>query len=146
MKVTALEGSTDPAFYDDAAIEAWQADNLTLSRIDVTSVQPALYAGAPDRMPASAGFVTNLQIHGARMQSMTNSALLIRNGTGRLTDVLAVAGKLQRTTQACVSSRGATPATSSRSETSPPSAGPAAAHGRCLDRRRIRPHSHRHWP
>ena len=64
-----------------------------LRHLDVTSVEPALYAGPPSGLPATAGVVTNLQIHGgARMQSMTNSALLIRNGTGRLTDVLAVGG------------------------------------------------------
>lgn len=92
MKVTANDTSTDAAQYDDAAIEAWQAEDLTLRRLDVASVEPALYAGPPSGGPATAGSVTNLQIHGARMRSLTNSALLIRNGTGRLTDVLAVGG------------------------------------------------------
>ncbi len=91
MKVTALETSTTSGQHDDSAIEAWAADNLTLRRIDVTSNQPALYAGPPMASSPTSGFVTNLQIRGARMTSMTSSAMLIRNGTGRITDTLAVA-------------------------------------------------------
>ncbi len=89
MKVTALESSATPGQYNESAIIAWNADNLTLRRIDVTAGGPALYAG-----PKTAGndAVTNLQIHGARMQSLATSAVVIRNGTGRLTDLLAVGG------------------------------------------------------
>ena len=46
----------------------------------MTSTEPALYAGPK---VGTTKLVTNLQIRGARFRSMTNSALLIRNGTGR---------------------------------------------------------------
>jgi hypothetical protein len=94
MKVTALEGSTDVSQHNDSAIIAWNADNLTLRRIDVTSIEPALYAGPKTGITEA---VTNLQIHGARMRSMANSAVLIGNGTGRITDMLAVGGGASNT-------------------------------------------------
>jgi len=94
MKVTATETSSDASQHNDSAIVAWNADNLTLRRIDVTSTEPALFAGPK---VGTSDPVTNLQIHGARFRSLANSAVLIRNGTGRLTDVLAVGGSATST-------------------------------------------------
>ncbi len=77
-----------------SAIIAWNADNLTLRRIDVTSMEPALYAGP------------KVRCHGARDQlagprradaEHEEQRVVIRNGTGRLTDVLALGGGTSNT-------------------------------------------------